>query len=56
MKLVKKFKANLLTKLFLEWVETEVDVQTLQMTNKMVSDRIDIVDNRTKVIGFKINN
>ena len=50
---VKKFKSNLLTKLFVEWVKEEVDIESLQITNKMLSDRIDIVDNRIRVIGFK---
>ncbi len=53
MKLVKKIKSNLLTKLFVEWVKEEVDIESLQMTNKMVTDRIDAVDTRTRVIGFK---
>tara|TARA_R110000772_G_scaffold266195_1_gene388369 strand:- start:77 stop:238 length:162 start_codon:yes stop_codon:yes gene_type:complete len=51
--MLKKIKSNLLTKLFVEWVKEEVDLESLQMTNKMVSDRIDAVDNRTRVIGFR---
>ena len=53
MNLVKKIKTNLLTKLFVEWVKEEKDIEALQMTNKMISDRLDVVDNRTHVIGFR---
>ena len=53
MNLVKKIKTNLLTKLFVEWVKEEKDIEALQITNKMISDRLDVVDNRTHVIGFR---
>ena len=53
MNLVKKIKTNLLTKLFVEWLKEEKDIETLQITNKMVSDRLDVVDNVTHIIGFR---
>lgn len=53
MNLIKKIKTNLLTKLFVEWLKEEKDIETLQITNKMVSDRLDVVDNVTHIIGFR---
>jgi hypothetical protein len=53
MNLIKKIKTNLLTKLFVEWVKEEEDIETLQITNKMISDRLDVVDNVIHVIGFR---
>ena len=53
MNLIKKIKTNLLTKLFVEWVKEEEDIETLQITNKMISDRLDVVDNVTHIIGFR---
>jgi hypothetical protein len=51
--IVKKVKSKLLTKLFVEWVRESKDLETLQFSKEMIQSRIDVVDNRTRVIGFK---
>jgi hypothetical protein len=55
MGLIKKVKSKLLTKLFVEWVKESKDVEALQFSNKLITHRLDVVDNRTRVIGFKMN-
>ena len=35
----KKFKTHLLTKLYLEWVENEFDLELLAMTKSMITAR-----------------
>jgi len=52
MGLVKKVKSKLLTKLFVEWVRESKDVEALQFSKELISNRLDIVDNRTRIIGF----
>lgn len=52
MGLVKKWKGKLLTKLFVEWVKESKDVEALQFSKELISNRLDVVDNRTRVIGF----
>lgn len=51
--LVKKVKSKLLTKLFVEWVRESKDVEALQFSKELISNRLDVVDNRTRVIGFR---
>jgi hypothetical protein len=51
--LVKKVKSKLLTKLFVEWVKESKDVEALQFSKELISNRLDVVDNRTRVIGFR---
>lgn len=53
MKLIKKVKSKLLTKLFVEWVRESKDVEALQFSKELIDSRIDAVDNRTRVIGFR---
>lgn len=53
MKLIKKAKSKLLTKLFLEWVDVETDVELLSATKRLIQDRQDSVTGRTRVIGFR---
>ena len=53
MKLIKKAKSKLLTKLFLEWVDVETDVELLSATKRLIQDRQDTVTGRTRVVGFK---
>jgi len=53
MGLVKKVKSKLLTKLFVEWVRESKDVEALQFSKELIDSRIDVVDNRTRVIGFR---
>ena len=55
MGLIKKVKSKLLTKLFVEWVKESKDVEALQFSNELITHRLDVVDNRTRVIGFKMN-
>lgn len=54
----KKLKSNLLTYLFKDWVNTETDLETLQITKSMINRRenilIEDVDtSRTIVKGFR---
>ena len=51
--IVKKIKSKLLTKLFVEWVRESKDVEALQFSKELISNRMDVVDNRTRVIGFR---
>jgi hypothetical protein len=53
MGLIKKMKSKLLTKLFVEWVRESKDVEALQFSKELISNRMDVVDNRTRVIGFR---
>ena len=53
--LIKKVKSKLLTKLFVEWVKESKDVEALQFSNELITQRLDVVDSRTRVIGFKMN-
>lgn len=53
MNIVKKVKSKLLTKLFVEWVRESKDVEALQFSKELISNRLDVVDNRTRVIGFR---
>ena len=53
MKLFKKVKSKLLTKLFLEWVDVETDVELLSATKMLIQDRQDAVTGRTRVVGFR---
>jgi hypothetical protein len=56
MGLVKKVKSKLLTKLFVEWVGESKDVEALQFSKELISNRINVVDGRPNVIGFRMNN
>ena len=53
MNIVKKIKSKLLTKLFVEWVRESKDVEALQFSKELIDSRIDVVDCRTRVIGFR---
>lgn len=58
-KLIQKIESKILTKLFMRWVATEWDIETLQMTGGMISARETEINsivsaaNRTEVYGFK---
>jgi hypothetical protein len=56
MGLIKKVKSKLLTKLFVEWVKESKDIEALQFSNELITQRLDVVDNQTRVIGFKTYN
>ena len=54
----KKLKSNLLTYLFKDWVNTETDLETLQITKSMINRRENILiedfdTSRTIVKGFR---
>jgi hypothetical protein len=58
-KAIQKIESKILTKLFMRWVATEWDIETLQMTGSMISAReteikslMDMA-NRKEVYGFK---
>jgi len=53
MGLVKKWKGKLLTKLFVEWVRESKDVEALQFSKELISNRLDMVEGRIRVIGFR---
>lgn len=49
----KKVKAKLLTRLFMEWVNQEEDVESLMLTRTLIEKRKQQVTGYTPVIGFK---
>ena len=51
----KKAKAKLLTRLFMEWVSTEKDVESLMLTRTLIDKRKQEVTGYSTVIGFKPN-
>ena len=58
-KLIQKIESKILTKLFMRWVDTEYDIETLEMTRGMITTRetelktlIDMAT-RKEVYGFK---
>ena len=57
-----KIKSKLLTKLFIEWVNDEFDVETLEASKLMIQNRQDTVNtladkaNPPNPIGFVIGN
>ena len=57
--LISKIESKILTKLFMRWVATEYDIETLEMTRGMITTRetelktlIDMAT-RKEVYGFK---
>lgn len=60
--MIDKIKSKLLTKLFMEWVSDEFDVETLEASKLMIQQRQDAVNtladqaNPPKPIGFQIPN
>ena len=38
MNIVKKIKADLLTRLFIEWVKEEKDVEALELSSKLIGE------------------
>ena len=56
MKLKKKIKSKILTYLFNDWVKTEEDIETLQLTKMMIENRADVICPPKAAIGFRINN
>jgi len=48
-----KLKKKLLTKWFFEWLNSETDVETLEVTKVAIEQRRMQVAGPTKVIGFK---
>jgi hypothetical protein len=59
--MIKKIKSNLLTYLFKDWVKTETDVETLQITASMIRRRENILVESTDTVrkivkGFRNSN
>jgi hypothetical protein len=58
--MIEKIKSKLLTKLFIEWINDEFDVETLEASKLMIQNRQDIVNtladqsNPPRPIGFQI--
>lgn len=48
-----KIKRKLLTKWFFEWLGSETDVETLEMTKMAIEKRRYQIEGPIKVIGFK---
>lgn len=53
MKLSKKIKSKMLTYLFNDWVTTEEDVETLQLTKMMIENRTNKICPPKRTIGFR---
>jgi hypothetical protein len=57
--MIDKIKSKLLTKLFMEWVSDEFDIETLEASKLMIQQRQDVVNsladqaNPPEPIGFK---
>jgi hypothetical protein len=57
--MVAKIKSKLLTKWFTEWVAEEFDVETLQLTQGLIEQRVTVLKtaidtaNRKEIIGFR---
>jgi hypothetical protein len=57
--MVTKIKSKLLTKWFTEWVAEEFDVETLQLTQGLIEQRVTVLKtaidtaNRKEIIGFR---
>jgi hypothetical protein len=54
--MLKKIKSQLLTKWFVEWVNNESDIDTLELTRQMIESRQNQISPRTQIIGFQIPN
>ena len=58
MKLIQKLKAKLLTKLFIDWVNDEWDLQMLEMTKSLIVSRETFlktllhISKRKTIVGF----
>jgi len=55
MKLSKKIKSKMLTYLFNDWVKTEEDVETLNLTRMMIENRTNKICPPKQTIGFRTN-
>ena len=53
--MINKLKSKLLTKLFVEWVKNEIDIETLEMSRSMIEQRQNIINPQTDTptIGFR---
>jgi len=57
--MIDKIKSKLLTKLFMEWVSDEFDIETLEASKLMIQQRQDVVNslanqaNPPTPIGFR---
>tara|TARA_R110001606_G_scaffold373801_1_gene531305 strand:- start:1428 stop:1598 length:171 start_codon:yes stop_codon:yes gene_type:complete len=51
----KKAKAKLLTRLFMDWVNTEKDVESLMLTRQLIDKRKEAIIGYSPIIGFKQN-
>ena len=51
-----KIKKKLLTKWFFEWLNSETDVETLEVTKIAIEQRRMMIAGPTKVIGFRQHN
>ena len=57
--MIEKIKSKLLTKLFMEWVSDEFDIETLEASKLMIQQRQDVVNslanqaNPPTPIGFR---
>jgi hypothetical protein len=58
-KIFQKIESKTLTKLFTRWVDSEWDLELLQMTRSLIEQRENTLNdllargNRTEIIGFK---
>jgi hypothetical protein len=54
--MLKKIKSQLLTKWFVEWVNNENDIDTLELTRQMIESHQNQLSPRTQIIGLQIPN
>ena len=51
--MIKKIKSKLLTYLFTDWVKTETDLETIQLTTQMLKNREIEITGHKPVLGFR---
>ena len=53
--MIKKIKSKLLTYLFTDWVKTETDLETIQLTTQILKNREIEITGHKPVLGFRAN-
>ena len=51
--MIKKIKSKLLTYLFTDWVKSETDLETIQLTSKMLKNRQIQITGIKPVLGLR---
>ena len=53
--MIKAIKNYMLTKLFMDWIETEKDVEKLVLTKQLIQKQQNVLTGYKPVIGFKVD-